>query len=177
MIKNEMATLDSVAKLAEALHEGQFDKGGKPYFLHVEAVAQSLSAFGEKAMMAGYLHDSVEDTGITINELRELHGIPESVLDAIKMVSRNLYPEDYTYMDMIKAIASDGSYITKLVKIADNAHNSRADRKIENMTEEYLAFSKKRYSNARTILYPSVKVQDISTVLTVINPQLLTELT
>jgi (p)ppGpp synthase/HD superfamily hydrolase len=171
-----IATATSVANLAQELHEGQFDKGGHPYFLHVEAVGLSLRPFGEKAMMAGYLHDSIEDTGITIKQLRENHGVPESVLEAVKMVSRNLYPEESTYMDMIRKIATDGSYTSRLVKIADNAHNSRLDRKIEGMSEDALDFSRKRYAKARTILYPSVKKEDITRILDNINPHLLHEL-
>lgn len=171
-----VATADSVARLAQQLHEGQVDKGGKPYFLHVEAVGLSLRPFGEKAMMAGYLHDSVEDTGVTLTELRSNHGIPESVLGAIQAVSRNLYPEDDTYMDMIRTIASDAPYIARLVKIADNAHNSRVDRKIEGLSEEASQFSRKRYAKAREILYPSVKKEDIVRILENINPQLLDDL-
>lgn len=170
------ATVASVAQLAEKLHEGQVDKGGKPYFLHVQAVAQGLQSFGDKAMMAGYLHDSVEDTEITLHELRTQHGIPESVIDTVRMVSRNLYPDSFTYMDMIRAVASDGSYTTRLVKISDNAHNSRADRKIESFTPEALEFSRKRYAKARGILYPSVKREDIVSILTIVNPDLLAEL-
>lgn len=171
-----VATEESVANLARQLHEGQVDKGGHPYFLHVEAVALSLRPFGEKTMMAGYLHDSVEDTGITLVELRANHGIPESVLEAIKAVSRNLYPEDDTYMDMIRTIAFEAPYIARLVKIADNAHNSRLDRKIEGLTDEAAQFSRKRYAKAREILYPSVKKEDIVRILEHINPQLLDEL-
>lgn len=171
-----IATTDYVATLAQKLHDGQFDKGGHPYFLHVEAVGLSLRPFGDKAMMAGYLHDSIEDTAITLVELREIHGVPESVLEAVKIVSRNLYPEESTYMDMIRKIATDGSYTSRLVKIADNAHNSRSDRKIEGTTAEYLEFSRKRYAKAREILYPTVKNQDIAKILDFINPELLQEL-
>lgn len=177
MLKTQKtATADSVASLAQRLHEGQVDKGGHPYFLHVEAVGLSLRPFGEKAMMAGYLHDSVEDTGITIQELRTDHGIPESVLEVIQFVSRNLYPAESTYMDMIRTISSEGSYISRLVKIADNAHNSRLDRKIEGMSEEVAEFSRKRYAKARGILYPSVKKEDIVKILDIINPHLINEL-
>lgn len=177
MLKTQTAaTADSVATLAQQLHDGQVDKGGHPYFLHVEAVGLSLRPFGEKAMMAGYLHDSVEDTGITLGELRSNHGIPESVLEAIQAVSRNLYPAEDTYMDMIRTIASDAPYIARLVKIADNAHNSRLDRKIDGLSEEAAEFSRNRYAKARVVLYPSVKREDIVRILENINPQLLDEL-
>lgn len=170
------ATVASVSLLAKNLHEGQYDKGGKPYFLHVQAVAFGLEPFGEKAMMAGFLHDSVEDTPITLDELRKIHGVPESVIESVKMVSRNLYPESYTYMDMIRAVTSEGSYLTRLVKISDNAHNSRSDRKIESFTPEALEFSRKRYAKARSVLYLSVQKADIVKILSIVNPDLLTEL-
>lgn len=167
------ATLDDVCELARTLHEGQIDKGGMPYFNHVEAVAFALQDFGIEAMCAGYLHDAIEDTGITAEDLIS-KGIPQDVIEAVCLVSRNLHPED-TYMGMIRKIAHSGNRLACLVKIADNAHNSRKDRVIPNATEEMLAFSANRYSRARKILYPAIPEKDVKTILSRINPELLQE--
>lgn len=169
-------SLPYVADLAAKLHEGQFDKGGEAYFSHVQAVALALLPFGAYAVAAGYLHDSIEDTGITAEELAKEHAMPAEVVEAIRFVSRNLYADGVTYMDMIRTVATEGPYIARLVKIADNAHNSRSDRVIPGADAEFLAFSRKRYARARKILYPSVNRNDIVTILEVINPDLLAEL-
>lgn len=175
-VMDEGLFLSYVAKLAEKLHEGQFDKGGEPYFKHVEAVALALAPFGDNAVAGGYLHDSIEDTGITADELENEHNIPAPVVDAVRSVSRNLYPEGVTYMNMIRAVAKEGSYMARLIKISDNAHNSRSDRVIPGANEEFLAFSRNRYARARKILYPSVAREDIEIILKAINPELLGEL-
>lgn len=172
----EEADLPRIADLAATLHEGQFDKGGTAYFGHVQAVALALTAFGPHAVAAGYLHDAIEDTEATVETLTEDHGIPVDIVHAVRFVSRNLYADNLTYMDMIRAVATEGPYIARLVKIADNAHNSRTDRIIPGMDEEFLAFSRKRYARARKILYPAVNREDIVTILEAINPDLLTEL-
>lgn len=167
------ATLDDVREIARTLHQGQVDKGGSPYFNHVEAVALALTDFGYEAMCAGYLHDVIEDCDITAEELLN-KGVPETVVDAVCLVSRNLYP-DATYMDMIRNIASSENSLACLVKIADNAHNSRTDRIIPGATTEMLEFSANRYARARKILYPVVSVEDIKKILSRVNPELLQE--
>lgn len=172
----EETDLPRIADLAAALHDGQFDKGGTAYFRHVQAVGLALTSFGPHAVAAGYLHDVIEDTEATADTLLEDHGIPAEVVHAVRFVSRNLYADDLTYMDMIRSIATEGPYIARLVKIADNAHNTRVDRVIPDMDEEFLAFSRKRYARARKILYPAVDRADIVTILETINPDLLVEL-
>lgn len=175
-VLDEGLFISYVADLAKKLHEGQFDKGGEPYFNHVEAVAMALIPFGGNAVAGGYLHDSIEDTGITADELEKEHNIPTSVVEAVCFVSRNLYPEGVTYMNMIRAVAKDGSYMSRLIKIADNAHNSRTDRIIPGADAEFLSFSRNRYSRVRKILYPSVAREDVEIILKAINPELLGEL-
>lgn len=176
MTKENTPTIQTVRELARKLHANQVDKGNTPYFFHVESVALALAPFGDEAMMVGYLHDSIEDTDITAEDLHKIYGIPDNVIESVRFMSRNLYSENQTYMDMIRVIASTGTYHSRLAKIADNAHNSRLDRVIENASQEAMDFSAKRYSRARKILYPSVSRNDVRTILENVNPYLLAEL-
>ena len=57
-------------EVAKKAHAGQTDKGGEPYFFHVQQVANSLT--DKNAKVVAYLHDTVEDTDITIEKLKEL---------------------------------------------------------------------------------------------------------
>ena len=94
------------------------------YIEHVEAVAAGLVDFDLDIQIAGMLHDIVEDCDITLDELRQ-RGVSERSLAAIELVSRNLHPE-LSYAEAIRLVT--GSPDATLVKISDNAHNSRPDR-------------------------------------------------
>ena len=66
--------LKSAVKLAEKLHEGQVDKLGIPYIVHVQDVADRVSDRGEDYIIVGLLHDSVEDTDISLESIEEKFG-------------------------------------------------------------------------------------------------------
>jgi (p)ppGpp synthase/HD superfamily hydrolase len=131
--------------LATAAHAGQVDKAGRPYLEHVVAVADRLTGHGDHAVMAGLLHDVVEDTAVTLDELRTL-GYPEDVVSAVDAVSRR---SDETYNDLVRRAAADP--LGRLVKIADNAHNSDPARlaELDPATAERL---RRKYAKARQIL-------------------------
>ncbi|MCW2242567.1 HD domain-containing protein [Azospirillum canadense] len=113
-------------ELAKALHAGQVDKAGAPYWLHLERVAQRLVERLPDAtkvqVQAALLHDAIEDAGVTPDQLREL-GIEEEAIAAIQLVSRNLSPEG-SYLDWIARIAVSGNTTAIRVKLADNLDNS-----------------------------------------------------
>ena len=91
---------------------------------HVRAVADGLVDFDLDVQIAGMLHDVVEDTETTLDDLRAA-GVSERSLAAIELVSLNLHA-GLTYAQAIERITC--SRDATLVKIADNAHNSRPDR-------------------------------------------------
>jgi (p)ppGpp synthase/HD superfamily hydrolase len=138
-------SLKAASELAKAAHAGQIDRAGRPYFDHVAAVRDALAEYGEEAQIAGVLHDALEDTSLTADDLRSA-GVSERAITAIEAVSRR---EDETYMDMIRRAAADP--LGRLVKLADNAHNSREDR-LEYLDPENAAFLRKRYTRARAVL-------------------------
>jgi len=138
-------TVNAASELAKAAHAGQTDKAGRPYFEHVTAVRDALAEYGDEAQVAGVLHDALEDTDLTADDLRSV-GVPERAVAAIESVSRR---EGETYMDMVRRAAADP--LGRLVKLADNAHNSREDR-LEYLDPENAAFLRKRYARARAIL-------------------------
>ena len=71
--------VEKAEAFAKKAHEGQVDKSGKPYFGHPKAVAAMVE--GEVEKTVAYLHDVVEDTGVTIDQIRSLFG--DEVADAI----------------------------------------------------------------------------------------------
>lgn len=96
------------------LHKNQLDKGDMPYVFHPWHVAESM--FDEKRTIVALLHDSVEDTEITIEKLRE-EGFEEDILEAIEILTH----DEGDYFEYIKKIATNE--IARDVKIADLKHN------------------------------------------------------
>lgn len=138
-------TVADADALAERAHRGQVDKAGRPYIEHPRAVAAALAVHGDLAVMAGLLHDVVEDTHVTLDDLRAA-GYPEAVVSAVDSVSRRA---GETYMDMIRRAAADP--LGRLVKIADNANNSDEDR-LSYLEPEVAEFLRRRYAKARAVL-------------------------
>lgn len=115
-------TVEDADAFAERAHRGQVDKTGDPYIDHPRAVAALLAEHGPHAVMAGLLHDVVEDTEITLDDLRA-EGFPEEVVSAVDSVTRR--PGE-PYLDMVRRAAAHP--LGRLVKLADNAHNSDETR-------------------------------------------------
>ncbi|WP_151775048.1 HD domain-containing protein [Streptomyces abyssomicinicus] len=164
-----MKTVSEVDALASAAHAGQTDKTGVPYVEHVRAVAAGLAAFGDDLVMAGLLHDVVEDTAWTAERLRAA-GVPPRVVAAVEAVT-NL--PGVPYEEKIRRIATDRD--ATLVKIADNAHNSRTDR-AERLPEEKRVRLAAKYRAARDVLWAAADERDIEAIVGVVNPPLLEEL-
>ncbi len=138
--------LDAV-ELATRAHEGQTDKAGRPYIEHPKAVAQIVADQGhpEPVIIAALLHDVVEDTPYTLDDLRRL-GYAEEVVRAVDSVSRR---DGETYMNMVRRAAADP--IGRIVKKADNAHNSSEER-LAHLDDDNAVFLRKRYAKARAVL-------------------------
>ncbi|MFE1190131.1 HD domain-containing protein [[Kitasatospora] papulosa] len=162
-------TVDDVRALAERAHAGQVDKIGVVYFAHVQAVAAGLASFGDDLVMAGLLHDVIEDTDWTAERLLAA-GVPGPVVAIVEMVTNQ---DGVPYEDKIRRITRDP--LATLVKIADNAHNSRADRAAQLPAAQRDRLAAK-YRAARSELWPAARRDDIEAIVRIVNPALLTEL-
>ena len=138
-------TLEQATELAERAHEGQTDKAGRPYAEHVLAVRDRLAGHGEPAQMAGVLHDVLEDTLLTAEDLRA-HGCPPEVVAAVEAVTRR--PGE-SYDDPIRRAAADP--LGRLVKLADNAHNSDEAR-LAALPDAQAEHLRAKYARARETL-------------------------
>lgn len=163
-------TLEGARAIARQAHQGQTDLLDVDYMEHVEAVAAGLVDFDLDLQIAAMLHDVVEDSEMTLADLREA-GVSERSLAAVALVSRNLHP-DLAYAEAIELVAQSPDAV--LVKISDNAHNSLPER-----VEALRALGKEpkaRYAQARRVLYAAAKREDVEHILRRANPSLLGEL-
>jgi (p)ppGpp synthase/HD superfamily hydrolase len=159
-------TLADVDRIAAEAHAGQVDKIGVPYIQHVRAVSYGLQPFGVGLQMAGLLHDTLEDTAVTFTDLVEA-GVPFSVLQIVRRLTKQNFDG---YESMLDKITDD--YAATLVKISDNAHNSHPDR-VAQLPEEKQARLAAKYSHARSILWPTVAIEDVRAIVERVNPSLL----
>ncbi|WP_347351268.1 HD domain-containing protein [Intrasporangium sp.] len=118
------AVVAAAQRIAEAAHAGQLDKAGQPYIDHLRRVAGALADEAEpaEAVAAGWLHDVLEDTDTTPEELAEA-GVPSETIEAVQAVTRRSGQavEDYAARIAATPLAVE-------VKRADMADNSDPGR-------------------------------------------------
>lgn len=164
-----MKTVSEVDAIAAEAHAGQVDKIGVPYIEHVRAVAAGLAPFGDELVIAGLLHDIIEDTDWTAEQLRE-EGIPDHVVSVVEAVTNQ---PGVPYAEKIRRIMTNSD--ATLVKISDNAHNSHPDRAAQ-LPDEKRARLAAKYKAARDVLWAAADDRDIEAIVTIVNPSLLDEL-
>lgn len=163
-------TFDDAIEIARDAHAGQIDKNGADYIEHPLAVARALEPFGPHARIAGLLHDVVEDSDWTLQDLLKA-GVPRRSVRAVAGVtqdkdSRETYQEwidamtfrsRYSSVDLIKPSSLARAGLDPLVpvplvpvlKLADNLHNSLPSRSGSGAGRKSLM---RRYARARETL-------------------------
>ncbi|MDX1616763.1 MAG: hypothetical protein R3300_20820 [Candidatus Promineifilaceae bacterium] len=138
-----MELLEKCIALALEAHEGQVDKQGRPYILHPLYLMGQMDSPLE--MMVAVLHDVVEDTALTLDDLAAI-GVPGEALEALALLTHDRDEQDYlSYVQALK-----NSRLAKKVKLADLAHNMDL-RRIDNPTERDFA-RLRRYRQAWAML-------------------------
>ena len=114
-------------KVAFDAHAGQLDRSGMPYILHPIHLAEQMK--DEDTCVAALLHDVIEDTDITIEELRG-YGFTEEQLEAVRLLT---HLEGVEYLDYVRNLKDNP--IARAVKIEDLKHNSDATR-MDSLSED-----------------------------------------
>ena len=127
--------------LAIEKHKDAIDKIGKPYILHPLYVSEQFDVYDFK--IVAILHDIVEDTDVSLEDLRNM-GFPNKIVKAIDYISRRNYESYFEYIDRVKT-----NGIARIVKIEDLKHNLLPER--INLVENNESL-KKRYNKALKIL-------------------------
>ncbi len=122
-----MSTIEKAIELAASVHAGYTDKAGQPYIFHPLRLMFAVTEPYEK--MAAVLHDVVEDTEITLDDLRGMDFPPE-VISAIDALTKR---EGESRLDAAKRAAANK--IALVVKLADVTDNMDL-RRIQNPTDK-----------------------------------------
>lgn len=124
-------TIEGAVAFANQAHDGQVDKQGVPYILHPLRVGASLHAFGPDYVIAGLLHDVVEDTPVTLDDLHIL-GASYAVVAAVNAVTKTESERTVeAYMRSIdRAVADPMGGWVKAADVADNV------KRLDGITDE-----------------------------------------
>lgn len=124
-------------KLCFDAHKDQTDKSGLPYVFHPFHLAEQMT--DEESTVVALLHDVVEDTPYTLEDLARL-GFPQPVMEALRLMTHD---PSVPYLDYVARLKSNP--IACQVKLADLRHNSdltrldRVDNKARKRVEKYVA--------------------------------------
>ena len=142
MIYTEMTI--KAMKIAYDAHLGQLDYNGVPYIFHPYHLAEQMD--DEISCTVALLHDVVEDTSITLDDLEQM--FPKQVVEIIMLLTHD---EKVDYFEYIRKIKTNA--IATKVKLADIKHNSNEARSLgSNLTKEQLLYWKEKYAKAKEIL-------------------------
>lgn len=139
-----------LVKLAEEIarqtHDGQVDKSGKPYIGHLERVAaRTAKEAGSQAVAVAWLHDTVEDTGTTLDQLRQ-QGIPENVVTAVDAITKRPGEARDDYLQRVKDVP-----LALTVKASDVADNTDPQR-MQALDEDMRNRLRDKYVHTRAVL-------------------------
>lgn len=129
-------------KLCFEAHKNQLDKSGMPYVFHPFHLAEQMKT--EETTIVALLHDLIEDTHYTINDLKEM-GFDSIITDAIELLT---HTDDVDYFDYVKEIKKNP--IARVVKLADLHHNTDLTR-LE-IADEWALKRNEKYMKAIAIL-------------------------
>lgn len=129
-------------KIAEKAHLGQVDKAGEDYIKHPEKVASFVKTDEEKAV--AYLHDVIEDTELTLEDLYE-YDFSKEVIEAVDIITKKRGEDYQSYLNSVKK-----NKLARAVKLADLRHNSDLTR-LTKVTEKDIE-RKEKYQKAINFL-------------------------
>ena len=119
-------------KICFNAHKDQVDKTGMPYVFHPFHLAEQMDT--EDAVCVALLHDTVEDTNISFEDLIN-EGFNDSIINALKLLTHN---DDTPYLEYIARIKENP--LARKVKLADLRHNSdltRMDLNVDKIPPKY----------------------------------------
>ncbi len=142
------ALTNKAIRIAYRAHQGAVDSSGIPYILHPVHLAEQMT--DEYTTIVALLHDVVEDTFVTMDDLRA-EGFPEEVLEAIGLMT---HTDGSPYLEYVAAIKKNP--IATAVKLADLRHNMDESRFAgsEDLmpSQEKLEYYRKKYEPALALL-------------------------
>lgn len=122
-------------QFARRLHCGQVDKAGQAYVEHLAFVAEHICIKNDEIEAVAWLHDSVEDTQCSLDDIRQEFG--NVIAEAVEAITKKQGEAYFSYLERVKA-----NPIARVVKLADLSHNLDLGR-LPQITEKDLKRAEK----------------------------------
>ena len=135
--------ISKAKQFAQHIHANQQDKAGQPYINHLAFVAGLLANENDDVIATAWLHDSVEDTEVSLSDISELFG--SVIADSVNAITKRQGESYQDYLSRVKA-----NDIARKVKIADLTHNMDLSR-LAKVTEKDIVRQQK-YQQAKLFL-------------------------
>jgi len=130
-------------EIALCFHGRQLDKAGMPYILHPLHVMDKVN--GIEAKIVAVLHDTVEDTNLTLEALANA-GFDDTIVNAIDAISKRKGETNEDYWTRVKS-----NKLALQVKLVDIAHNSSEER-LAALSDEQATYLRDKYAKAKAFL-------------------------
>lgn len=128
-MKSAHEQLAIAISLAAEGHKNQFDRGGRPYILHPLKVMHYLKTDDYELMAIAVLHDLIEDTKFTFEDLRNA-GLSDRVVEGVRALTKNVGETYEEYKERVKR-----NIDAVRVKMSDLRHNSDI-RRLKGVTQK-----------------------------------------
>lgn len=134
---SEFELIEKAIEIAFEAHKGQKDLDGLPVVLHPFAVASNCTQ--PKEIVVALLHDVVEDSSYTFDDLRDA-GMSDDIIQTLRLLT---YDKSETYEEYLQRIKTSGDEVALHVKLNDLRHN--LDRGRRGMHTQQVAKHEKAY--------------------------------
>lgn len=142
--------LEKAIQIALSAHRGQVDRGGEPYILHPLRVM--IAQKTQTAKICAVLHDVIEDTAVTLEDLRH-EGFSEEIVDTVRTLTKG-DGEDYeVYVGRV--LQNKIACQVKLMDLTDNMDLTRLDTTLEADLRRY-----KKYEKAKARILKALEMAD-----------------
>jgi len=116
-------TVEIARKFAEEKHKGQKRRGGEPYFTHPERIARKCKT--EEQKIVAYLHDTLEDCGVTESHLHTL-GATKEIVGALQALTRGIGEDRYEYL--LRVFVNPLARYVKILDLCDNMNDEHCKK-------------------------------------------------
>ena len=150
----EVEILLKADAFAREKHGTQRTKEGAPYIEHPRKVSTFVDDFTEKVV--ALLHDTVEDTDTTVEEIRKIFG--DRVAECVNLLTK---PDGVTYDDYIDYLINYGNVTAMHVKLADLTHNSDLSRLGDKVSDPENIGRAEKYKRAKAKIEAALAKKDV----------------
>lgn len=154
--RDDPALLATALAIAARAHAGQVDRAGRSYLAHPLRVAARVVDAGDEVVAAALLHDVLEDSALTVDDLVRA-GLPGRVVEAVEHLTRR--PGESHGAAVQRAAAHPMASIVKRADIADNTDPAR----LALLPAELRARLTAKYAHALAVLEDAVDTADTPT--------------